>query len=209
MPPADLLIAFAIATFIFGYMPGPALVYTAAQTLAYGRRGGLMAALGLHVGGYAHVLAAAFGLAVILELVPTVFLLIKFAGAGYLIWLGIAIIRAEISSAELPQTENRTGRRAFARSMLVEILNPKTALFYLAFLPQFVDVSAAFPAWLQFVILGTFVNLSFSSADIIVVMMTDRILHRMKQSATMQKVLKWAGGSALVGLGVHLAAGKS
>ena len=74
MPGADLLISFAIATFIFGYMPGPAIIYIAAQTMAIGHRAGLMAAIGLHIGGYVHVLAAALGLAVILEVIPTLFL---------------------------------------------------------------------------------------------------------------------------------------
>ena len=209
MPVADLLISFAIATFIFGYMPGPAIIYIAAQTMAVGRRAGLMAAIGLHVGGYVHVLAAALGLAVILEVIPTLFLAIKIAGACYLIWLGIMIIRRRVVSTDLPAVKRRTARRAFVNSMLVEILNPKTAIFYLAFLPQFVDPAAALPVWLQFVILGTIVNIVFSSADIVTVLMTDQILKRMKQSTSVQQVLKWIGGSILVGLGVHLVVSKA
>lgn len=113
--------------------------------MANGRQAGLMAALGLHTGGYIHVIAAALGLAVILELVPTLFLAIKIAGACYLIWLGIAIIRSKATSAELPEVTRRTARRAFMNSMLVEILNPKTVVFCLAFLPQFVNPAASFP----------------------------------------------------------------
>ena len=100
---------------------------------------GFKAALGLHVGGYVHVLAAALGLAVILELVPTLFVVIKLFGAAYLVWLGIAMIRAGNTPADMPEIQKRSARRAFLNSMLVEILNPKTALFFLAFLPQFVD----------------------------------------------------------------------
>ena len=158
----DLLISFGIATLIFGYVPGPAIVYTAAQTLAFGRSGGLMAALGLHVGGYVHVLAAALGLAVILELVPTLFLVIKIAGACYLVWLGVTIIFSGSTPGDLPEVKKRNPRRAFLHSMFVEILNPKTALFFLAFLPQFVDPSGSFPVWVQFVILGMTVNIVFS-----------------------------------------------
>lgn len=209
MPGWDLLLSFGVATLIFGYMPGPAIVYTAAQTLAFGRSGGLMAALGLHFGGYVHVLAAALGLAVILELVPTLFLIIKIVGACYLVWLGIAIIRSGATSTELPSIERRDARRAFVHSMFVEILNPKTGLFFLAFLPQFVDPAAAFPVWAQFLILGTIVNLVFSSADIVTVMMTDEVLKRLKRSGRAQKIMKWIGGSVLVGLGVNLAVSRT
>lgn len=209
MASPELLLGFVIATLIFGYMPGPALVYTAAQTMAFGRQGGFKAALGLHVGGYVHVFAAALGLAVILELVPTLFTVIKLFGAAYLVWLGIAMIRAGATPADLPEIQQRSARRAFLNSMLVEILNPKTALFFLAFLPQFVDPAGALPAWAQLLILGTVVNLTFSSADIVAVFMTDQILNRMRNSSRLQKWMKWAGGSILVGLGINLAASRS
>lgn len=205
----EVLLGFIVATLIFGYMPGPALVYTAAQTMAFGRQGGFKAALGLHAGGYVHVLTAALGLAVILELVPTLFVVIKLFGAAYLVWLGIAMIRAGGTPSDMPEIRQRSARRAFVNSMLVEILNPKTALFFLAFLPQFVDPGGALPAWAQFLILGTIVNLTFSSADIMAVLMTDEILKRMRQSSRLQKWLKWVGGSILVGLGVHLAASRA
>lgn len=205
----EILFGFIVATLIFGYMPGPALVYTAAQTMAFGRQGGFKAALGLHAGGYVHVFAAALGLAVILELVPALFVAIKLLGAAYLVWLGIAMVRAGGKPSDVPEIRQRSARRAFVNSMLVEILNPKTALFFLAFLPQFVDPAGALPAWAQFLILGTVVNLTFSSADIVAVMMTDQILKRMRQSSRLQKWLKWAGGSILVGLGVHLAASRT
>ncbi len=209
MASPEILLGFVIATLIFGYMPGPALVYTAAQTMAFGRQGGFKAALGLHMGGYVHVFAAALGLAVILELVPTLFVVIKLFGAAYLVWLGIAMIRAGNTPAHMPEIHKRSARRAFLNSMLVEILNPKTALFFLAFLPQFVDPAGALPAWVQFLILGTAVNLTFSSADIVAVFMTDQILKRMRQSSRLQKWMKWVGGSILVGLGVNLAVSRA
>ncbi|MEM8647071.1 MAG: LysE family translocator, partial [Pseudomonadota bacterium] len=107
------------------------------------------------------------------------------------------------------EIRKRSARRAFFNSMAVEILNPKTALFFLAFLPQFVDPAGAFPAWVQFLILGTVVNLTFSSADIVAVMMTDQIIKRMRQNSRVQKWMKWAGGSILVGLGIHLATSRA
>ena len=88
--------------------------------------------------------------------------------------------------------------------MLVETLNPKTAVFFIAFLPQFVDPAAALPAWLQFLILGTTVNLVFSSADLIAVSVAHRIVGRIRQSQTGQRIARWIGGSILAGLGMRL-----
>ena len=170
MPSVELLIAFFVTTAVFAFIPGPAMLYAAAQTMARGRGPGLMASLGIHLGGYVHVIAAAAGLSVLFHAVPTLYMAVKFAGAAYLIWLGISLLRAKAQRRCRPATARgrNPGRRAFVESITVEVLNPKTAIFFLAFLPQFIDVSAAFPVWLQFVVLGTIVNLMFSSADVVV-----------------------------------------
>jgi threonine/homoserine/homoserine lactone efflux protein len=206
MPGTDTLIAFALATAVFAYMPGPAMLYAAAQTLARGRRAGWMAALGIHVGGYVHVLAAAAGLAVLFAAVPTLYLVLKLAGAAYLIWLGAGMIlsRAVVQGVS-PQIASLGPRRAFAESITVEVLNPKTALFYLAFLPQFTDPAAALPIWVQLVILGTVVNVMFSSADVAVVLLADRLSAGLRASARAARLIRRLGGGILVALGVNLA----
>lgn len=203
MADLDTLAAFMVATMIFAYMPGPALLYATAQTIARGRRGGLMAAFGIHLGGYVHVIAAALGLGFLLSQVPTAYLIIKFAGAFYLVWLGFRMITQRVE-AHSSQPAAATPRRTFAQSMLVEVLNPKTAVFFIAFLPQFVDPAAALPAWLQFLILGTIVNVVFSSADLVAVALAHRIVGRIKQSLRGQRIARWIGGSILAGLGVRL-----
>ena len=91
----------------------------------------------------------------------------------------------------------------------MEVLNPKTAIFFLAFLPQFIDPSAAFPVWLQFVILGTIVNLMFSSADIVCVLLAGAVITRLRRSSGAQRLMQRAGGALLVGLGAHLALQRS
>ena len=91
MPPIELLIAFIATTAVFACIPGPAMLYAAAQTIARGRWSGLMAALGIHIGGYAHVLAAAAGLSILFHAVPALYLIVKLAGAAYLVWLGISL----------------------------------------------------------------------------------------------------------------------
>jgi threonine/homoserine/homoserine lactone efflux protein len=212
MPPIEILLAFATATLIFAYMPGPAMLYTAAQTLARGRRGGLMAALGIHCGGYVHVLGATLGLAALFQLVPLLYTVVKLAGALYLVWLGLSMIRTKISgapSAVATGLPTRAPWRAFADSVIVEVLNPKAALFFLAFLPQFVDPQATLPLWLQFLVLGTIVNLAFSSADLLTVVLASAMMTRLKRSARAQTVLRWLGGSVLVGLGAHMATSRN
>ncbi len=205
MPSWDLLLAFLAATAVFAYMPGPAMIYTSAQTLARGRRAGLMAALGIHIGGYAHVAAAALGLAAILRHVPEAYLALKLAGALYLIWLGLGMLRRgpEITAAR--PTLSRSARRAFLESVTVEVLNPKTALFYLAFLPQFVEPGAALPAAAQLLILGVFVNLAFSSADLVCVALAASLLARLRRGGAALRLARIAGGSLILGLGVRLA----
>ncbi len=114
MPSTELLIAFLATTAVFAYIPGPAMLYAAAQTIARGRWSGLMAALGIHLGGYAHVFAAAAGLSILFHAVPVLYMAVKLAGAAYLVWLGIALFRARADGdAALPGIEPKSGRRAF------------------------------------------------------------------------------------------------
>lgn len=202
MPSFETLLAFIIATAIFAYIPGPAMLYATAQTLARGARAGLMAALGLHFGGYVHVIAAAFGLAILFELVPPLYFVLKFIGAAYLIWLGFQMIRTRNARIHAePQTATEP-KRAFRQSIMVEVLNPKTALFFVAFLPQFSDPLAALPIWAQLLILGTVVNIMFSSADLICVALAHRISVAVVQSQKATARAKAFGGSILVGLGL-------
>ena len=206
MPSLETLLAFLAATAVFAYMPGPAMLYAAAQTIARGRRAGLMASLGIHLGGYLHVIAAAAGLAFLFHAVPALFLAVKLLGAAYLVWLGLRLLfgRDERETA-VPAFEAAPAGRAFLQSVTVEVLNPKTAVFFIAFLPQFVDPAADLPVWAQFLVLGTIVNLMFSSADLACVALAGAVLARLRRSARAQRLLRRAGGGLLVGLGLHLA----
>ena len=206
MPATELLLAFLAATAIFAYMPGPAMLYAAAQTVSAGRRAGLMASLGIHLGGYAHVIAAAAGLSVLFHAVPVLYTLVKLAGAAYLVWLGVRLIRqAGAPSVALPPVEAKPRRPAFLESVAVEVLNPKTALFFLAFLPQFTDPSAALPIWTQLLLLGTIVNMMFSSADLVCVLLAGAAVERLRRSSRTQRIARAAGGTILIGLGANLA----
>jgi hypothetical protein len=213
MAGADVLLAFALATAVFAYFPGPALLYTIAQTLARGRRGGLMAALGIHLGGYAHVLAATLGLSALFRHVPELFLVVKIAGALYLVWLGIGMLRSSDNFATLPGAASgvpdKSVPRALVDSFIVELLNPKVALFFIAFLPQFVDPVGSLPVWTQFLILGVIVNVAFSSADLIAVLFTSALAGRLKRSGRALRIARRVGGALLIGLGARLALDRS
>ena len=208
MPPTETLIAFAAATAVFAYMPGPAMLYAAAQTFARGRRAGLMAALGIHLGCYVHVLATAFGLSALLALVPLAFTVVKVLGAAYLVWLGLKMILQKAEGGAAGTAAPKSARRAFVESVLVEVLNPKAALFFLAFLPQFVDAGAGLPVWQQLLILGTIVNFAFSSADIVVILTASAVMRRLGRNGWGERLARIAGGSLLVALGVKLATDK-
>lgn len=201
----DTLLAFATLTLLVAYFPGPALLYTAAQTVAHGRKAGLMAMLGIHLGCYVHVVAAAFGLSAVFKHVPELFMAVKLAGAAYLVWLGIGMIRARLKDAEPVIRQAKTVKRALLDSFVVEILNPKVALFFIALLPQFVDPAAALPVWAQFLILGTIVNFAFSSADLVTVFGASMVMRLMRASKASFGFGRWIGGSLMIGLGVKLA----
>ncbi len=207
MPNFELLVAFLLATAVFAYMPGPSTLYAAAQTIAKGQRGGLMAALGIHIGGYVHVVAAALGLAALFTAVPTLYAILKFAGAAYLVWLGIRFITSKVSlDTKSARVDGKLPVRAFWQSVTVEVLNPKTAIFYVAFLPQFTELSASLAIWSQLLILGTVVNVMFSSADLLCVFLADRITLAFQKSHFASRVANKIGGGLLIGLGVNLAA---
>jgi threonine/homoserine/homoserine lactone efflux protein len=206
MSSLELFATFLITTAIFAYIPGPAMLYAAAQTMARGRWSGMMATLGIHIGCYVHVIAAAAGLSILFHAVPALYMAVKLVGAGYLVWLGLSLMRAKANGdAIVAGVPPKSGRRAFLESVTVEVLNPKTAIFFLAFLPQFIDASAAQPVWLQFLILGTIVNCIFSSADVVCVLLAGAVMKRLQRSDTAQRLLQRAGGAVLVGLGAHLA----
>ena len=208
MAPWETLLAFATLTLVVAYFPGPALLYTAAQTIAHGRKAGFMAMLGIHLGCYIHVFAAAFGLSAVFKHVPELYLAVKLAGAVYLVWLGIGMIRSRLAAADAPIAPRKTVRRALVDSFIVEVLNPKVALFFIAMLPQFVDPAASLPVWAQFLILGTVVNLAFSSADFITVIGASAVVRTMKTTHAGFAFGRWLGGSLMIGLGLKLAADK-
>lgn len=201
MLPLDQLMPFVLATLLFACMPGPAILYMTAQTLTHGTNAGLKAACGIHLGCYVHIVATALGLAALLHSAPLLYTIIKFAGAAYLVWLGITMF---MGGNEGHKDSISAGPGVFRDSVVVEVLNPKTALFFLTFLPQFIDANLSAPFWLQFLLLGMIVNLAFSAADVAAVGIASVTFGRMAKAGSGWIVPKVCG-SILIGLGVTLA----
>ena len=206
MPSTDLLIPFFLASAIFACVPGPGMLYAAAQTLAAGRGAGWWSALGFHIAGLGHVAAAAFGVSTLLALVPALFTVMKLLGAACLIWLGIKYLRGPRLPVSAPRQQPApTARKALRDSIVVGAMNPKSALFYLAFLPQFTDASAELPVWTQIVILGAIVNVMFSVTDAILIEMSHAVATWLRSSQRVVHLLQRLGGGMLVALGLNLA----
>jgi threonine/homoserine/homoserine lactone efflux protein len=205
MPSADLLIPFFLASAAFACVPGPGMFYAAAQTLASGRKAGWWSALGFHIAGLGQVAAAAFGVSTLLAVVPTLFTVMKLVGAAYLIWLGIKYLRGGRLLRSAPRKPPApTARKALRDSVIVEAMNPKSALFYLAFLPQFTDSSAEFAIWAQIVILGVIVNAMFSVTDAILIETSHAVATTLRSSERFTLALRRLGGVVLITLGVNL-----
>jgi threonine/homoserine/homoserine lactone efflux protein len=151
MPSSSTLLAFAAAAFLLVALPGPNLFYLEARSISEGRRGGIVSALGLETGTLVHITAAAAGLSALLASSATAFTFVKYAGAAYLVYLGIrALLAGEPADRSRPASP--AGTHVYGQAITVQLLNPKVAVFYLAFLPQFVDPDR--PAASQVAVLG-------------------------------------------------------
>ena len=193
---------FLLAASLIALSPGPGLFYVAARTLAGGRSEGLASSVGTGIGGLVHVFAGAVGVSALVLASAEAFTLLKFAGALYLVWLGLKTLRE--SGRLQPASVARSGAaRAFREGIVVEALNPKTAAFFLAFLPQFVDPSSG-PVWLQFVALGTVSVVLNTAVDVGVVFLAVRARTLATSRPALLHRLRQGSGLAIAGLGVAL-----
>ena len=207
MPDAGTLLVFSAAALALIVVPGPAVLYIVSQSIDRGRLAGFVSALGIAVGALVHVCAAAIGLSSILVSSATAFNVVKYAGAAYLIGMGLWTIfsRRDPDPAAV-QTERRL-RRRFGQGIVVNILNPKTALFFFAFLPQFVDPEQGAAA-LQIVVLGLVFVLIAVISDSIWALAAGTASERLRASRRFLSVQRYVSGSVFVGLGALTAAAK-
>ena len=209
MPDPTQLALYGAAALLLAVTPGPGLFYVAARTLAGGRAEGVASSVGTGLGGMVHVLAGSLGVSAIVLASAGLFTALKLIGAAYLVWLGIRTIlfahRTAVTALDGGAAAPAVGpRRAFREGVLVEALNPKTAGFFLAFVPQFVDPAAGDVA-LQFVLLGSVSVALNTLADVAVAFAASRIRDGTVARPTLIRRLQEASGGAMVALGIGLA----
>ncbi|WP_328868742.1 LysE family translocator [Streptomyces sp. NBC_00287] len=201
-----VLAAFTVSTIVALVTPGPDMLFVLGCGMRGGARAGLLATLGVITGDALYIAAAAAGLAALLTAFPVVFTVLRIAGAAYLIYLGVQMIRNRKSSqAGNPVAGGMSGRRAFLNGVVSSMANPQTLAFMVAFLPQFVDPTAG-PVWLQFAILGGVLIVLEFLADGTVGVLAGRIGGWLRGREAVRRRMDAATGSVFIGLGVTLAA---
>ena len=199
---------YVAAALVLAITPGPGIFYIAARTLAGGRAEGVASSFGTGLGGMVHVVAGSLGLSAIVLASAELFTVLKFVGAAYLVWLGIRTIQSARKAADFGAAASPIGpRRAFREGVLVEALNPKTAAFFLAFIPQFVELSAGHVA-MQFVLLGFISVVLNTLADVVVAFAATRIRERAAARPALIRRLREGSGAGMVALGLGLALAK-
>jgi threonine/homoserine/homoserine lactone efflux protein len=198
--------SFFLASALLASVPGAGMLYAAAQTMTLGRRAGWYSALGLHLAGVCHVVVAALGVSVLLQLGSAAFLAMKTVGAIYLIWLGLRYLMGYVPLPDASRAASAfPARKALRDSFLIGMLEPQSVLFFFAFLPQFTDPTANLPVWLQILILGMIVNVMFSISDAVLIELSNMALRAFKRSTRLMRLLQRVSGGVLVALGLKLA----
>ena len=195
---------FCVAALALAVVPGPAVLYIVAQSVDQGRFAGFVSALGIGVGGLVHVLAATIGLSSLLASSATAFTIVKYAGAAYLLFLGIRRLLTRETAEDDIVRAPRSRRRLFVDGVVVNVLNPKTALFFIAFLPQFVDPDAG-AATLQIFALGLIFVVIALGSDTLWAITAGTLGGWLKQSPAYFAVRRWVTGTVFVALGLSTA----
>lgn len=207
LPDLSNLALYVAAALLLAVTPGPGIFYVAARTLAGGRAEGIASSFGTGLGGMVHVVAGALGVSALVLASAELFTALKFIGAAYLVWIGWRTIRAAGRDAAAALAGQQAAppigpRRAFREGVLVEALNPKTAAFFLAFIPQFVDPAGAVAP--QFVLLG-FISVALNTlADIAVALVAGRIREGASARPLLMRRLRQTSGGAMIALGLGL-----
>ena len=200
LPPWPLLSAFLIASLVLAVTPGPGVFYIVTRSLSQGRNAGLASVVGVAAGNLANAMGAAIGLAALFAVSSLAFMVVKYAGAAYLIYLGVQALRASHSSMASPSLAPTSLRRIFRDGFLVALLNPKTAVFFAAFLPQF--MSASVPAMPQSMALGVlFVSIAVMT-DTAYVLAASIVAPLLSRARGVSTAGRYMSGSALIGLGL-------
>jgi len=206
----EVLLTFTLAAFLMSISPGPSMLYIMARSIAQGTQGGIISAMGLAVGGMDHVFATVLGLSAVFKYSPTLYTIVKLLGSAYLIYLGYCYWKDSNSIDNNKEnirikTKIKPLMTIFKESILVEITNPKTALFFIALLPQFV-VSEAGSISLQLFILGLIVIIVAIPCDIFVAVFSSKVSSWLTKNKKAQMIQERVSASILFGMGSFIVA---
>src|SRR6267143_843100 len=204
MPGSSSLLLFVSTALVLLAIPGPAVLYVTSRSIGQGRGAGFVSALGIGVGTLVHAAAAAVGLSALLMSSAIAFSAVKYLGAGYLIYLGVQKLHREESLAPSEEAPRTKLSRVFGQGIVVNILNPKTALFFFAFLPQFVDASRGNVA-LQILFLGTFLARMAFISDSFWALFAGSVALRLNRNSRWNRTQRYVSGGMLISLGVATA----
>jgi len=204
VPEPSSLAFFAGASAALLVVPGPAVLFIVARSVEQGTRAGLVSTLGISFGTLAHVTAAALGLSALLASSAVAFEALKYVGAAYLIYLGVQTLRRPPAIPRRAAARARSDRHLFWQAALVNLLNPKTALFFFAFLPQFVDPGSA-DSGVQIVLLGSLYIAMALVNDAGYALFAGELAEWLQRSPTARTLQRWTSGTTLLGLGVAAA----
>jgi threonine/homoserine/homoserine lactone efflux protein len=207
MPTFSTIALFLLAATALAVVPGPAVAYIVTQSIDQGRRAGIVSAFGVASGGLVHVAAATVGLSALIASSATAFTVVKLIGAAYLIAVGIRRILAGDGEEPESRALHAPLRRIYRQGVIVNVLNPKTALFFLAFLPQFVDPDRG-AIWLQVALLGVVFVFVAVLSDLTYALVADAIAGRIRRTGTGARVRRFLTGGVFVALGITAAAAR-
>ncbi len=202
--PMKTLPLFLTASLVLLLTPGPAVLYIVTRSIDQGRKAGFASVLGIETANFFHVIAAALGLSAILLSSALAFNVVKFLGAAYLVYLGIRKLMTKDETQASESTEPKSLRHIFSQGVVVNVLNPKVALFFFAFLPQFVDSSRGSVS-LQVLLLGLMFVLMAITTDSIYALSAGTMGHWLRGSARFQRIQRYVSGTIYIGLGLTTA----
>ena len=203
MPEQSAFLTFLLAAFMLNIAPGPDMLYVIGRSVGQGRKAGIVSSLGVFVGCWVHILAAAFGIAALLRSSPMAFNLVRYAGAAYMVYLGIRMViqKTDLSSQQLKRESLAS---IFRQGAITNVLNPKVAIFFLAFLPQFIDARRG-SVVLQILVLGLIFNVGGTLVNLAVAYAGGTLGDLLRRNQHVARVQRWFTGLIFIGLGLRLA----
>ena len=204
MPDLPTLLIFLAATLALNLTPGPDMLYVMARGIGQGRMAGVVSALGIGGGTLVHTVAVALGLSTLLVSVPALYEVIRYGGAAYLLYLGIRTLTSREKMRLETEQPRQSLSRIFRQGVITNVLNPKVALFFIAFLPQFADPARGSVTW-QLLMLGLLFNLSGTTVNTLVGLLSGYLGAKLKERPTFWRVQRWFTGGVFVALAARLA----